>query len=183
MRRRAFRAILPLGRACHDPAAHDGVAFVENSGLAPGDAVSGLVELELEAVCGLVHAGRDRRRPVAELRPGALDREMEPAGRLDVPARERLVRPDDDDVCRGVRVEDVQRALRDDADAATLAGRELPDAAVRAELGPALVHDRPRPGCEPMPGAKCAVVVAGEEARLLTLCAARSEEHTSELQS
>src|SRR5437868_11373960 len=173
MRRRAFRAILPLGRASHDPTAHDGVAFVENSGLAAGDAVGGLVELELEAFCRVGDAGRDRRRAVAELRLGAVDREMEPAGRLDVPARERLVRPDDDDVCRGVRVEDVQRALRDDADAATLAGRELPDAAVRAELGPGLVHDRPGPGCEPMPGEKCAVVVAGEKARLLALCAAR----------
>src|SRR5690242_9626156 len=176
MRRRAFRAILPPGRARHDSTAHDGVAFVENGCLAPGDAVCGLVQLEHEAVAGVGDAGRDRRRAVAKLRIGAVERQVKPTGRLDAAACEGLVRTDDDGVRRGVRLEHVQRALGDDADPAPLAGRELPDAAVSAELVPGLVDDRPRPGSDPVPGEERAVVVAGEEARLLALCTARDVE-------
>src|SRR5438067_7680410 len=176
MRRRAFRAILPRGRACHDSTAHDGVAFVENSCLAPGDAVCGLVQLELEAVTGVGDAGRDRRRAVAKLRIGAVERQVEPTGRLDAAACEGLVRTDDDGVRRGVRVEHVQRALGDYADPAALAGRERPDAAMRAELVPALADDRPGPRRDLVPGEERAVVVPGEEARLLALCTARDVE-------
>ncbi len=91
-------------------------------------------------------------------------------------ARERLARADDDGVRGRVRAEDVERPLRDDADALALPGGEAPEAVVPAQLAALLVHDRPVPWRQPVAAEERAVVVAGEEARLLALGALRSVE-------
>ena len=59
-------------------------------------------------------------------------------------------------------------------DPATLAGRVAPDAVVAAELDAVLVDDRAGPAGETLPLEERAVVVAGEEARLLALRRARA---------
>ena len=65
----------------------------------------------------------------------------------------------------------VQRLGRGDADPAPLAGRVAPDAVVPAELAALLVDDRAVRAVEPSPLEEGAIVVAGEEARLLALAA------------
>ena len=157
-------------------ASDDGVAVVENGRLARARrrtparrARAGSRAPSARRVAG------DRRRAVAELRLDALDVDVEPAARRDRRARERLARADDDGVRRGVGAEDVERLGAASAEAAPLAGREPPEAVVPAELAAVLVDDRAVARLEPVPPEERAVVVAGEEARLLALgaCARR----------
>ena len=96
---------------------------------------------------------------------------MQHAADLDRSARERAAGADDERVRRGVRAERVQRLGRRDADAAALARRVAPDAVVPAELAAVLVDDRSVGRLEAAALEEGAVVVAGEEARLLALAA------------
>src|SRR5579862_2547750 len=169
MRRRAFRAILPSGRGHHDSAAHDGVAFVENGRLAPGDPEDGFVQLQFESLRRLRHRRGDGVGAIAELGVHATHGDIERTVRLDAAARKGLVRADDDAVRGAVGVEHVQRALRDDADAAALARRVSPCSVVRTEAAARLVDDGAARRLETVAGEKRAVVVAGEKARLLAL--------------
>ena len=68
-----------------------------------------------------------------------------------------------------VAAQRVERLGRGDADPAPLAGRVAPEAVVPAELDAVLVDDRPVGRLEPAALEEGAVVVAGEEARLLAL--------------
>ena len=68
-----------------------------------------------------------------------------------------------------MRAEDVERLGGGQPEAAALAGCEPPEAVVAAELAPVLPDDRALLRLEPVPAEERAVVVAGEEARLLAL--------------
>jgi len=68
-----------------------------------------------------------------------------------------------------IRSEHVERPFRHDAEALALSGREAPEAVVLTDRCAGLVDDRPALRREPVPTEERAVVVAGEEARLLAL--------------
>src|SRR6185295_3042456 len=75
-----------------------------------------------------------------------------------------------------IRAERVERLTRRDADPPPLAGREAPDAVVTAEHRSRPVDDRAREALDAAPLEERAVVPSGEEARLLTLGAARDSQ-------
>ena len=116
-------------------------------------------------------ASRRRLGAVAELRGGAVDREVERTADVHLRAGERPTRADDERVRGPVGAERVERLRRGYPDSAPLARGEAPDAVVAAELSALLVDDRSLGALEPLPLEEGAIVVAGEEARLLALAA------------
>src|SRR5919201_2208924 len=177
MRQAAPRAILRRKLRRDQPASDDGVAFVENCGLTRSHAVCGFVELQHEAAVPPLDARGHRRRAIAQLDIRAVGRDVQPPGRGDAAARERLTRTDDQRVRRGIGAKRVERRRRSgDAEALALPGRESPIAGVTAKLAAALVDDGTILCDETVPSEELAVVVAREEARLLALGACRSFE-------
>ena len=78
-------------------------------------------------------------------------------------------RADDDRVRSGVGVERVQGTCRGDSEAPALARSEAPVTVMPPELRSLLVEDRPVDAREALPVEELAIVVAGQEARLLAL--------------
>src|SRR6476659_8134863 len=115
--------------------AYDSPALViEHSSLARCNPVCGLVEVEVEPAFRGCDPHRDRRRAVAQLRLGALDRDVQGAVDLELRGCERGARADDDGVRPGVAAQRVQRLAGRQPEAAALARREAPEASVTAEL-------------------------------------------------
>src|SRR5204862_6950393 len=112
---------------------------------------------------------RDRLGAIAQLRVNALNVDVEAPARTDQRGRQRRPRSDRDGVGAHIGAQRVQRLRCGDAEAAALAGREPPEAVVRAELASALVDDRAAFRLHAVPPEEVAVVVPGEEARLLAL--------------
>src|SRR5205823_7372400 len=84
-------------------------------------------------------------------------------------ASQSSARARDDRVRGRVRAQDMKRRARCDTEPPALAGCEPPEAVVAAELGAALVDDRPLLRGEPGTREKVAVVRAREEAGFLAL--------------
>src|SRR5205085_7337460 len=110
---------------------------------------------------------RDRRRPVAELRLDPLRAGGHAPAHGDAATCQGGARPDDDGVRARVGRERVERLGGSDAEAAPLAGGEVPVAAVRSDRPPRLVDDGAWPVGQARAAEEGAVVVAAEEARLL----------------
>ena len=104
------------------------------------------------------------------------DRDVESPVRVDRRAREGITRADDDSVGPGVGAQRIERLRRGDAEPAPLSRRELPVAGVTSDFRSVLVDNGAGCALEALPGEEVAVVVAREEARLLTLRLARSRE-------
>src|SRR5215218_8857118 len=122
-----------------------------------------------EAARARLDLGGDRRRPVAQLRLDTPDRRVQAPSSPHLAAGERLARPDDERVRARLGAQGVERDPGRDADALPLARGEAPVARVPSELAPGGVHDRALTGLEAVALEEGAVVVAGQEARLLTL--------------
>src|SRR6266576_2692395 len=165
-----------LGASVDLPGTDDDIAVVEHSGLPGRNPVARHVEGEAEPATGRLHTRRHRHRPVAQLRLGALDRDVQTTGGLDGRACEGRERSDDDAVRARIRAQRVQRLSRGDAEALPLAGREAPMARVAAELTAGLVQDRAVGGLEAPALEERAIVVPREKARLLALAARRNSE-------
>src|SRR5206468_2007457 len=103
-------------------------------------------------------------------------RDEEPAADRDAPPRQRTPRPDDDGVRPRLRAHRVERLRCRDTEPAPLPGGEPPVAVVPAELVARLVDDRAVGGGQPPAAEERAVIVAGEEARLLAVGAPRDRE-------
>src|SRR6266540_99409 len=125
--------------------------------------------MEPEAAVSQLDRGRDRRRAVAQLHLGALDRNEERAGDVHMLASQRFSASHDDRVRARLGAQDVQRAPRGDPEAAPLSRRETPEAAVTAELVALFVEDRPVLACKSGALEEVPVVGPGEEAGLLAL--------------
>src|SRR5579885_355150 len=164
------------GRGRHQAGADDDVAFVENGRLPARDAVRGLGQHELEALRPRLDAALERRRAVAQLRRRRVDGSEQSPAHAHAPARERLPRPDGDGIRPRVGGDGVQRLRRRDAEPAALTGGEPPVARVRADTLPVDVHERAFLRPQAVPLEERAVVVAGQEARLLALGTPRGGE-------
>jgi hypothetical protein len=69
------------------PRTDHNITFVENRGLAGGDAEGGLVQPEAEPIGSRLDLGPDGRRPVAELRVAPRDRGEQASGSRHLTAR------------------------------------------------------------------------------------------------
>src|SRR4051794_4058881 len=98
-----------------------------------------------------------------------LDREVETAANAHLVHLERATWADREGVRGGIGSDRVDRVRRGEPDPATLPGRVAPDAVVAAALDSVLVDDRAGAPGEPLPLEERAVIIAGEEARLLAL--------------
>ena len=95
-----------------------------------------------------------------------------PVGNRDRGARERLARAHDDGVATRIRPQRVKRPRgRGNPEPAPLSRREAPEPVVPADLPALEIEDGPVPRLEAVATEERAVVVAREEAGLLTLCA------------
>ncbi len=117
------------------------------------------------------HAGRKMFAGVAPygIATIALGVGVEPASRLDRARGQGVMRSDDDRVGRGLGAQRIQRLGRGHAEPASLPGGEAPEAVVCSDLASGLVDDRALLRHEPVAAEERAVVVPGEEARLLAL--------------
>src|SRR6266508_879658 len=165
-----------LGALADQPVADNRVPVVEDGRLAGRDAVARRGEPEAEAVGRRLDAGSDGVRPIPQLNVGVLDRQVEASCQVDRRARQRAARADDDGIRAGVRAQGVERLRGCDAESLSLSGREAPVPRVAAELVAVLVDDCTLCGSETAALEERAVVVPGEEARLLALAARRARE-------
>src|SRR4051794_13770196 len=173
------RAVVPvrmLGTVSDLPGADDDAPVVEDGCLSVCDAVRRLVELQPEAARGRLDACGDSLGAVTELDLCALDRHVQPTGRLDRRAGERQAGPDDDGVRAHIGAGRIERLRRRDAEPPPLPRGEAPVPCMAAELSALLAHDRALAGLEPMTLEERAIVVSGEEARLLTFLSPRDGE-------
>src|SRR5262245_5008641 len=158
------------------PRTDNNITFVEDSRLAGGDAVRRLVEPQAEPLSGRFDICGDCRSPVAKLRVAARDGGEQAPGRGHVATRERCSRPDDDGVRCRIAAERESRLSRRDAEPTSLAGREAPEALMRADAFSTFVDDMTLASRQSVALEEVPVVAASEEARLLALGAARDRQ-------